>query len=90
MEELKLYVRAKDFRNDKATGMLQPTGYHDVIFPHSSLSLALTILQSPCGPPNVVNLFVSGMVKSTIEVTHYIASGGKMIASGTRKFIPNF
>jgi len=84
--KLSLNLVAKDFETNKTTGMVQPSLTHDISLTHTNASSALTLrpLSSKlsCGS-NDVEVLISGPAGSEIELTHFIASGGSMVASGT-------
>ena len=84
--KLSLYFAAKDHETNETSGMVQPTLNHEVSLTHTNASSALTLRASTskltCGDNNV-EVFVSGPANSEIELTHFIASGGVMVASGS-------
>ena len=84
--KLSLHLAAKDFETNTTSGMIQPTLTHDISLTHTNASSALTLRamssKLSCGDNNV-EVFVSGPANSEIELTHFIASGGVMVASGT-------
>ena len=82
--KMSLYISAKDFSANDSTGMKQPVLTHDITLTHSNASSGITIQASneklSCGE-NEVELFISGPAETSIELTHFIASGGAMLAS---------
>ena len=84
--KLSLHLAAKDFETNTTSGMIQPTLTHDISLTHTNASSALTLRamssKLSCGDNNV-EVFVSGPANSEIELTHFIASGGVMVASGS-------
>jgi hypothetical protein len=84
--KLSIRAAAVDFPANATTEMEQPVSLKDVSLTHSNASSALTIssvqAKLVCGD-NQVSVFVSAPAETDIELTHFLASGGAMVASGS-------
>ena len=82
--KLSLKIVGKNVSANETTGMKQPALIHDISLTHSNASSALTIQAKKskliCGS-NDVTLFISAPAETSIELTHFIATGGAMLVS---------